>query len=92
MEQKFRTHLSFQLWQVGNLHKLHPSVLVPDRLHLVAPEGKPSVSNEYILVNLLKEGAGDGLGESQDCGHQLLLGVAAVVHQRLTPHAALLLL
>ena len=50
------------------------------------------MSNEYILVNLLKEGAGDGLGESQDCGHQLLLGVAAVVHQRLTPHAALLLL
>ena len=32
------THLSFQLGQVGNLHELRSSVLVPDRLGLVAPD------------------------------------------------------
>ena len=37
-ESKLKLYLSFQLGQVGNLHELRSSVLVPDRLGLVAPD------------------------------------------------------
>ena len=85
------THLSFQLGQVGNLHKLGSSVLVPYRLSLVAPEDNIHYSL-HTMAGLLQEGTRYGLRQSRDCWHQLLLRVAAVVHQGLAPHAALLLL
>merc|ERR1719341_1079146 len=69
-------YLSFQLWQVSNLHELGSPVLVPYRFYLVG----------------LQEGTRYGLGQPGDRWHQLLSRVAAVVHQCLRPHTAMLLL
>ena len=85
-----QTHLSFQLWQVSNLHELGSPVLVPYRFHLVGPEQNVNHQDAYHV--LLQEGTRYGLGQPRDRWHQLLPRVAAVVHQCLTPHTAMLLL